>query len=512
MKKLATVALVAVCALLAGAPPAFGAELEAVKLGPSLTPQAPAEPVPVPYLPLPEGNPCQDNELPNAYAGSGYEAIAGEAVLLSGAQSTDPDGQVREYHWSFNDGSWTDWLTASTVQHTFDEAGQYLVKLWVRDDCGDISPAGEVAVNVTAPDPCADNGAPIAQAGPDAAADAGESISFNGGASSDPDQDDLSYAWDFGDGAGGSGPAPSHTFAEADTYTVTLTVTDPCGVFDTDTLQVTVNEDVGPEPLHADFVVRQLVSVDPLTLEETWDEVGLSPEDPIESGLEVKLDGTASTGATYYRWRRNGYLFGTHAEELVTYSGPYEYNIKLTVYDATGQQSDFVEKTVYVAGGMKLLSTMPAPAELFHPNTHTVLGTELWSVSGDGLVGVTDISDPHNLPAFELMPIDPLTSVCDLASSNARLYVALGVGGVAIFPRGALRLPAIQHDHACGSGRGKRLQGGGRGRRVVHRDAEPRKDRRVRRREPRCSGPPDEPVRPGSSRDGQGRFRGAAGA
>ena len=430
--KVATSVLVAVCVLLTCATPVLGSGLQAVKPAPALTPQAPAEPVPY-QPPPPEGNPCLDNQLPTANAGGGYEAVAGETVLLDGAQSFDPDGQVREYHWSFNDGSWTDWLTAPTVQHTFDEPGAYLVKLWVRDDCGDISPAGEVAVNVAAPDPCAGNGAPDAEAGPDAEADAADALDFDGSGSSDPDQDELTYAWNFGDGANGSGPAPSHTYAEAGVYTVTLTVTDPCGAFDTDALQVTVTEDSGPEPLMADFLVKQLVSVDPVTLEETWEEIGLSPDDPIESGLEFKFDGTVSTGAAYYRWRENGYLFGTHAEELATYSGPYEYSVKLTVYDAAGQQTDFVEKTVYVNGGMNLLSTMPSSGQTFRPSAAALLGTELWSVSGDGLVGVADISDPHNLSALELMPGAPLATVYDLAASNGRLFAAQGVGGVAIF-------------------------------------------------------------------------------
>lgn len=427
--KASLVTVVAVCVLLAGS---SSAAADSPKLAPALTPEMQAGPVPSETL-LPECNPCQDNQFPSAHAGSGYEAVAGGAVLFDGSQSFDSDGQVLEYHWSFSDGSWTDWLTVPTVQHTFDEAGQYLVKLWVRDNCGDISPAGEVAVSVATLDPCEGNTAPTAEAGADLDADVDEPLAFNGSASFDPHNDDLAYAWDFGDGGTGSGATPSHTFAAADTYTVTLTVTDICGAFDADTLQVTVTEDSGPEPLMADFVVRQLISVDPVTLEETWEQVGLSPDDPIESGLEVKLDATVSTGATYYRWRESGYLFGTQAEELVTYSGPYEYNIKLTVYDATGQNVDFVEKTVYVDGGMDLLSTMPAAAEMFRPSACTVLGTELWSVSGAGLVGVADISNPENLPALELMPIDPLNSVYDMASANGRLYVALGVGGVAIY-------------------------------------------------------------------------------
>jgi PKD repeat protein len=49
---------------------------------------------------------------------------------------------------------------------------------------------------------------------------------MNGSASSDPDGDVLSYAWDFGDTGTGTGATTSHTYAAPGTYTVTLTVSD----------------------------------------------------------------------------------------------------------------------------------------------------------------------------------------------------------------------------------------------------------------------------------------------
>ncbi|MCE2542113.1 MAG: PEGA domain-containing protein [Acidobacteria bacterium] len=49
---------------------------------------------------------------------------------------------------------------------------------------------------------------------------------FDGGRSTDPDQDTLSYTWEFGDNGRGSGVVAMHIYDAAGTYSVTLTVND----------------------------------------------------------------------------------------------------------------------------------------------------------------------------------------------------------------------------------------------------------------------------------------------
>jgi RHS repeat-associated protein len=70
---------------------------------------------------------------------------------------------------------------------------------------------------------------PVANAGGGYSGVPTQSISFNGGNSSDPDGTITSYAWTFGDGGTGSGVNPTHVYAANGNYTVTLTVTDNLG-------------------------------------------------------------------------------------------------------------------------------------------------------------------------------------------------------------------------------------------------------------------------------------------
>ncbi|PSL02756.1 glucose/arabinose dehydrogenase [Haloactinopolyspora alba] len=64
-------------------------------------------------------------------------------------------------------------------------------------------------------------------------------VAFTGDGSHDPDGDELTYAWDFGDGATSDVVNPTHTFSEPGEYTVQLTVTDPSGRSSSSNLTIT---------------------------------------------------------------------------------------------------------------------------------------------------------------------------------------------------------------------------------------------------------------------------------
>ncbi|GIF52353.1 glucose/arabinose dehydrogenase [Asanoa ferruginea] len=54
-------------------------------------------------------------------------------------------------------------------------------------------------------------------------------VQFSSAGSRDPDEEEITYAWTFGDGGTSTEPNPSHTYAAPGDYTAQLTVTDPGG-------------------------------------------------------------------------------------------------------------------------------------------------------------------------------------------------------------------------------------------------------------------------------------------
>lgn len=70
------------------------------------------------------------------------------AVALDGSLSSDPDGAIASYVWSFGDGSPS--VTGMTTSHTYATAGIFMAVLTVTDDKGATSTAS-VAITVSDP-------------------------------------------------------------------------------------------------------------------------------------------------------------------------------------------------------------------------------------------------------------------------------------------------------------------------------------------------------------------------
>jgi hypothetical protein len=192
------------------------------------------------------------NAPPIAEAGPDQTSRIGEQVTLDGAGSYDEDGDILIYSWTLTvpHGSTASLSDPAAVNPTFvvDISGTYVAQLIVNDGMVDSSP-DTVTINM-------ENSPPVADAGPDQTAKAGDLVTLWGGASSDVDGDSLSFFWMFitvpdGSSAFLSDPEavnPSFVVDVSGTYVAELIVND--GMVDSSPDTVTIN--MGNSPPVAD--------------------------------------------------------------------------------------------------------------------------------------------------------------------------------------------------------------------------------------------------------------------
>lgn len=173
------------------------------------------------------------NQPPTARPGGPYAGSAGIAVTFNGSASSDADGTIANYAWSFGDGGTG---SGASPSHTYGAAGTYTVTLAVTDNNGATASATTTATISAG----GGNQPPVSRPGGPYAGTAGVAVSFNGTGSSDPDGSIANYSWTFGDGSVGTGSTISHIYSAAGTYTATLTVTDNQGATGSASVPVTV--------------------------------------------------------------------------------------------------------------------------------------------------------------------------------------------------------------------------------------------------------------------------------
>ncbi len=155
------------------------------------------------------------------------------AVSFNGSASSDPDGSIAGYAWSYGDGTSG---SGATATHTYAAAGTFTATLTVTDNRGATNSTSR-SITVTS----ATNQPPVASfTATPLTGNAPLVVSFNGSASSDADGSIASYAWSFGDGTSGSGATTSHTYNAAGTYAARLTVTDNRGATNSTTKTINV--------------------------------------------------------------------------------------------------------------------------------------------------------------------------------------------------------------------------------------------------------------------------------
>ena len=172
------------------------------------------------------------NTTPAASAGPDRQVAAGTLVQLSGAGSSDLDGDALTFAWTLKKpkGSGASLAGASTIAPSFtaDIAGNYTATLNVSD--GMVTKKDTVVVTT------ANNVAPVVRAGRDEVAlEAGQQIQLDGQNTTDANGQLLGFAWSITKKPGASSaplagattPRPTFTADVKGKYTFSLTVTDP---------------------------------------------------------------------------------------------------------------------------------------------------------------------------------------------------------------------------------------------------------------------------------------------
>ncbi len=156
-------------------------------------------------------------------------------LTFDAASTRDNDSDVLSFHWDFGDGFSSDTVT---VLHQYNKPGIYTVTLSVDDGKGTLNSRVSLSRKIKI------NYKPYAFAGPDVELCPGEEYNFSGDNSTDADDENLEYRWDFGDGITAPGKSAPHAFEKPGSYKVILSVDDltgsDCGVA-MDTVDVFVN-------------------------------------------------------------------------------------------------------------------------------------------------------------------------------------------------------------------------------------------------------------------------------
>jgi PKD repeat protein len=300
------------------------------------------------------------------------------------ATTSDPDGDTFTYLWSFGDASTS---TVATPTHAFAADGTYTVSVTVTDTWGAASVVATRDVTIAKP---ASNVPPVPVINPVTCVV--RTCTIYGVSSSDPNGDNFTYLWNFGDGtATSTSTSPSHAFAVDGTYTVTLTVTDWWGDAASTTREVVIGEpanNAAPVP-----VINA-----PSCIARTCSFSSAGTVDPNGDSIAYSWnwgDGTTNT---------------TTANASHTFATVGTYTVTLTATDGWGdaasttRQVSIVEPPTNVAP----VPVIPVPSCLALVCTFTSTGsndpngdavTYLWNF-GDGTATSTAANPPaHTFPA-----------------------------------------------------------------------------------------------------------------
>lgn len=244
---------------------------------------------------------------------------AGKPFSIDGSQSNDPDGDDLQYKWTLSGlGSPIDLSTKVSDTVVIDTPGKDLVITLLVQDSGGLT--GQDIVVITVEPGNRPPTATITTPSNGGAYSEGNEIVFNGLASSDPDNDFLTYTWDLSEAGGPSYTASKQNKFSLDLsegqYSISLTVEDPDGESSTTT--------------HS-FTVTNLPPVSKITSDVT----------SLFVGEKIQLSGDDSYdpegGALDFLWDFGDNKTSSLKSPEYSWNSPGEFTVSLTVEDGEGQ-------------------------------------------------------------------------------------------------------------------------------------------------------------------------------
>lgn len=285
-------------------------------------------------------------------AGPNEQVYTGQTTKLNGT-TTDNVTSITQVTWDFGDNTTsvngTNPALLNTT-HVYATAGVYNATLTVKFDS-----TLNKTENATATITVLQNRPPVANAGPDQfveqTSSQGANVTLNGTGSSDPDNDTLTYYWNW-TGGSATGAAPTALFPPGNT-TVTLRVTD--GQFNaTDTVNIIVQDNTPP-----------VVNAGP----------DMTVEQASHAGTQVMLNGTATDAVSTrfnFTWSEKGTVLKTQANATST---TLTYTFNLGTHIVTLNATDIVGNTGSDNVTVRVIDTTPpeinataAPSILWSPD------------------------------------------------------------------------------------------------------------------------------------------------
>jgi hypothetical protein len=329
-----------------------------------------------------------NNAQPVADAGPAQGVITGNLATLDGSASSDANGDVLTYAWSFVSSPGGSAIVDATalsnttiVNPTFtpDVDGAYVWQLIVNDGTVD-SAASQVTITA------GPNATPVANAGPPQTVLPGTPVTLDGSASSDGNGDPLTYAWSFVS-------AP-----------VTSAIVDATALSSTTAVNPTFTPDVA-----GNFVWQLIVN------------------DGLVNSLPSTVTITANTPPVASAGANQNVVTGA----LVTLDGSGSS-------DADANPLTYAWSMVSVPGGSLVSTASLSSATVVNPDfTPDVDGAYVWSlVVNDGVVNsiasqvtVTSSTPPAVTGVALIVADPPLASSVDLTAST---YTA-GIGVATLY-------------------------------------------------------------------------------